>query len=81
MPKASKIVGVIAVSNEYTSKIIGQDVSICLLFGLYWKHWSQRFVGLILMSCAVDHNRHFQTFIARPSHLRRAIFVPSKWPV
>jgi len=31
--KMSKIVGVIAVSNEYTSKIIGQDGGICPLFG------------------------------------------------
>ena len=32
--KTSKIAGVIAPSNEYTSKILGQDVSIHLLFGL-----------------------------------------------
>ena len=33
-PKTSKIVGVIAVSNEYTSKILGQNVSIRPIFGL-----------------------------------------------
>src|SRR6218665_1911594 len=30
----SKIVGIIAVSNEYTTKILGQDVNIHPLFGL-----------------------------------------------
>jgi len=34
MLKTSKIVGVVAISNEYTSKIVGQDVSICLRFEL-----------------------------------------------
>jgi len=31
--KTSKIANVIDVINEYTSKILGQDVSICPLFG------------------------------------------------
>ena len=32
MPKTSKIVGMVAVSNEYTSKILGQDVSLYPVF-------------------------------------------------
>lgn len=37
MFKTSKIIGLTTVSNEYTSKVPGQDVSICRLFGLLSK--------------------------------------------
>lgn len=36
--KMSKSVCVIAVSNEYIFKILGQFVGIRNLFDLYWKH-------------------------------------------
>jgi len=36
----SKIVSEIAISNEYTSKTLGQDVSIRPPFRLKRKHWS-----------------------------------------
>src|SRR6218665_3535503 len=45
MFKTSKIVGVIAVSHEYTSKILGQDVSIRPAFGLH--------LGVALSPCFI----------------------------
>ena len=58
--KTSKIVDALAVSYEYTSKILGQeltDVSIRPLLGLEWKHWTYtmlRYNGLLTKKNSIE---------------------------
>jgi len=58
MLKTSKIVGVVAVSNEHTSKVLSRDASRRLLFGLIACDWQLLHLITVVFLFLVEDGSH-----------------------